>query len=239
MRIPLPHWVQRLQDRRKRFVTHARRYGRSRAASLLLHRLTSAPLVRSLFGWHLLEVFTARASELKVPRCIPSNYQIRIATRDDETALGDYFGDLDRVHRRRQRGDVCLIACCREEICAAVWFVPGPASYVDDWDDLQCRFELPAGAVWSYDGKGTKLGAWGSLMAKLPEQLREWGVDRVFTAIDYHNGQSLSGHQSLGYRRLGMVRRVALPGISRTACKSGDDSWTHLPADWDRLQLNA
>lgn len=239
MGIPVRHWIQASNRRRKRLVAYAHRYGRSRAASLLLHRLTELPLVRLGFQWHLLEVFTVQTSQLKVPLRVPSNYQIRIANRDDQSTLEEYFGDANRVRQRLDRGDICLIACCREKVGAAVWFLPGPSSYGDDWGHLGCRFELPDGAVWSYDGKGTMFGAWGTLMAKLPEHLRRWGVDRVFTAIDYHNGESLRGHESLGYRRLGMLRRVMLSGLSRTVCRRSGDSWSNLPAAWDRLQLNA
>lgn len=233
------NWIQSLEKRRKRIVAHARRYGRDRAACLLLHRLTLLPLVRSVFSWHLRELFVVQAAEMKVPSRVPGNYQIRIANHDDEAALSEYFGSADRVRERLTRGDICLIAYCRNEIGAAVWFVPGPASYSDDWNDVRCSFDVPAGAVWSYDGKGTMFGAWGSLMAKLPDHLQQWKVDRVFTAIDYHNGESLRGHQSLGYRRLGMLRSFMLPGISRTVCKRSQDSWSPLPVAWESLQLNA
>jgi hypothetical protein len=239
MRSSFRHWIQIWNNRRKRFFAHARRYGRGRAASLLLHRLTLLPLVRSVLRWHLREIFVVRASEMKLPSRVPGNYQIRLARRSDESALSEYFGSADRIRERFDRGDFCLIACCREGIGAAVWFAPGPANYIDDWKDVRCRFEVPAGAVWSYDGKGTRFGAWGSLMARLPEYLRQWGVEFVFTAIDYHNGESMSGHQSLGYRRLGMLQSVGLPGISRTTCKGSKDSWSQLPAVWERLQLTA
>ncbi len=238
MGIPVQRWIQNANHRRKRLVAHARRYGRDRAVSLLLHRVALLPLIRVGFQWHLLEVFTVQANQLKVPKRVPSNYQIRIAGQADQPALEEYFGDANRVRQRLERGDLCLIACCREEIGAAVWFLPGPASYGDDCQEIGCRFELPEGAVWSYDGKGTKFGAWGCLMAKLPEYLERWGVDHVFTAIDYHNGESLSGHQSLGYRRLGMLRRVMLSGLSRTVCKRSGDGWGQLPVAWDRLQLS-
>jgi hypothetical protein len=179
----------------------------------------------------------ARTSELRSSARLPRNYEVRIATAADESALTDYFDDAELVSLRLQRGDVCLIACSREAIGAAIWLLTGPAAYGDDWNDLRCRYVLPAGGVWSYDGKGTRLGACGTLMARLPEYLRSWGIHTVYTGIDYDNGESLSGYRSLGYRSLGLLGRVALPGVARTCCKRRGEPWSGLPARWEQLEL--
>jgi hypothetical protein len=154
---------------------------------------------------------------------------------DDEAALTKYFGDAGRVVPRLEQGAVCFVASCQEQICAAVWLLPGPAWFSEDWDLTHYHVDVPARTAWSFDGKCTRWGAWGSLMARLPDQLRQLNIDEIYTAIDYNNGESLRSHFSLGYRSLGLVGRVTLLGLTLTCCRRWGKGWCRVPLQWNRV----
>jgi hypothetical protein len=124
------------------------------------------------------------------------------------------------------------------EIGAAVWLAAGPARYCEDWNELRCVFAVPDGVVWSFDGKGDKLGAWGCLMARLPEFLDELHAAEVFTLIDYRNQRSLDGHKSLGYRSVGLIFCLRMFGFALHLLRLRRGQWRRLPARIGALQVS-
>jgi hypothetical protein len=153
--------------------------------------------------------------------------------------LTDYFGERSRIERRFERGDVCLMTVCRKRICAAVWFALGPNNYTEDWEALQCAFRFPANTTWCFDGKGTKLGAWGSLMAKVPDYLRERDVREVFTMIGCNNWQSIDSHRSLGYQSIGLIASLGTPNRRSVLFREYGYPWQRLPGSMSKLKLCA
>jgi hypothetical protein len=216
----------------------ARARGLRRAAYAVLRKLLAAPWWRRRVRLSIVEVFNVLAGDLNSPQRIPRVFQVRRAEPDDSPALQDYFRDPPRVRGRLLRGDVCVMTVAKEEICAAVWLAPGPNSVREDWDDLQCAFSFPAGVAWSYDGRGAKLGAWGSLMARLPHILHELRVNEIFALVDYRNFRSLDSLKSLGYRSLGLISCLQLFGATLRAYKPHGGTWRRLPRSIGKLNLS-
>jgi len=205
-------------------------------------------LVRAVLRWRcfrpwlkfcVVEVFSVPVSELRRSRRIPRAFEVRTASAEDLPALQAFFSDGTRVRDRFQRGDICTVTLAKDEICAAVWFALGPQDYREDWDDLGCIFRVPSGVAWSFDGKGTKLGAWGSLMGKFPQYLEQFGASEVMTIIDYDNRESLDAHRSLGYRSLGAICYFNVLGFGLRLYRSHGERWRSMPGRIGRLGLSS
>jgi hypothetical protein len=174
-------------------------------------------------------LYAASVDQLKPLRRGRPRYEVRLARENDVSQLAAYFGAERPIESRLSRGDVGVLAVRGHEICAAVWLAAGPAEYAEDVRDLGCSLAVPAGVVFSYDGKGTRLGAWGTMMAGLPPLLGELGMRQVVTLIDYENTRSIRSHVSLGYRRLGYVGCVKLARWVQPFHKDGGAAWRMLP----------
>jgi hypothetical protein len=180
---------------------------------------------------------SARVADLQTGRRGRRSYRVRWATESDVPAITAFFGPDRPIARRVDRGDRCLVATVRDEIRAAVWFAPGPGGYAEDAGDLGCELQFPERSAFSYDGKGTLLGAWGTLMAQAPDLLTQIGVDEVITLIDYDNHLSIKSHQSLGYRRLGLLGCLRLARWMQPFYWDGGTLWRMLPGRLGSLEL--
>jgi len=223
-------------------LVKAVRFARSQGIRLTLYRV-----VRRLIGICRLhkmlrlccvDVFAASVSELKCHGRIPRAFQVRPAREEELPQLGPYFENPERVRDRVQRGAVCTITVAGEEICAGLWLSFGPNQHAEDRADVGCVFRFPEGVAWSFDGKGTRWGAWGALMARLPEYLKKQGIREVFLMIECDNRESLDGHRSSGYRRVGRVfsLRILWPWLCLWKPEGG--SWRRLPGQIGNLRLS-
>jgi hypothetical protein len=212
-------------SRLQRLARLGRAHGPTRAAYRIAKRLSLLPIVRRCVRMDVVEVLAASADRLRSTGRTPKSFVVERAT--DEQELAEYFERADLVHKRLVAGDVCLVTRCGGKLGAGVWISPGPNDYDENRDELGCTVRFPAGVAWSYDGKGTRWGAWGALMARLPELLDELKLGEVYTLIDYDNQESLAGHRSLGYQRVGLVGCVALFGLSLSVCMPIGERW-HL-----------
>jgi len=179
----------------------------------------------------LLHVTTA---EHKRFRRLPRTYEVWLAEQDDLDMLLSLFGSREQIVARLERGDRCLIATADGEACAGVWLAVGPTTYAEDADETGCAFRVPGGTVWSFDGRGVRMGAWGCLMAHLPLTLAMLGADEVYTAIDLGNHLSRDSHLSLGYRPIGRAACIRLGRCSWRRCswrrcRSADGPWQRVP----------
>ena len=76
------------------------------------------------------------------------------------------------------------------------------------------------------------------MMMQAPRHLDRAGVDDVYTLIDYDNEESIDGHLSLGYRRVGLLLNVRLFGMGLTACKTESRRWQFLPGQIGHIELD-
>jgi hypothetical protein len=193
-----------------------------------------------LEGWVRLcvvEVWAAPVAELKRAGRVPRVFDVRRATSEDLPRLEAFFNCPERVRERLGRGDVCAVTLAGGEICAGVWLSAGPGEYLEDRESLGCSVRFPAGVAWSYDGKGTRPGAWGALMARLPGLLEQLGAAEVFTLIDCNNWNSIRGHESLGYECAGLVGSAGVFGLGATLSKPRRGRWRRLPGRVGKLEL--
>jgi len=223
-------------------LVKAFRFARSQGIHVTLYRV-----VKRLIGicrLHkrltvcIVDVFTARVSELKSHRRIPRAFDVRVARQEDLPKLGPYFENPQRVRDRVRRGAVCTITVAGEEICAGLWLSFGPGQHAEDRHDVGCVFQFPEGVAWSFDGKGTRWGAWGALMTRLPEYLQEQGTREVYLMIECDNRESLDGHLSSGFRRAGRIvsLRILWPWLCLWKPEGG--AWRRLPGQIGRLRFS-
>jgi len=223
------------RSRLQRLMRLGRAHGLTRALYRIAKRLSMLPVVRNCVRLDVVEVLAATTDRLRSGGRIPKSFVVERAS--DQQELAGYFERADLVHERLAAGDVCIVTRAGGKLGAGVWLRPGPGDYDENRDELGCTVRFPAGVAWSYDGKGTRWGAWGALMARLPQFLDELDAGEVYTLIDYDNQESLSGHRSLGYHRVGLVACVALFGLSATLCLPTEQRWHLAPGHVGRLTL--
>ncbi len=235
----LPHVRTRPFAKRLRRVAQLRRTrGNARTVYAILRRLVDLPILR-----HCVHLCAVDFWRLPIPDSwsrphVPSLFSIRLAHADDRAELARYFGDHERVEDRFARGDQCVVAICQKAIGAAVWIAVGPSHSAEDWQDLRCALHFPAGVVFTYDGKGTKMGAWGTMMKQLPRFLLDQNVQEITTIIDSDNWQSIDAHRSLGYTPEGLLLHIRVFGITMRFFKPPQHGWQRVPHTINRVHVS-
>lgn len=225
------------RGRLARLIGFARSHGKIRALYRLLRRLAESRPLRRWCRFCAVEVFRASICELQSKRRTARSFVIRPAEEEDTPAVDAFYSGSREIHERIRRGDICMLALVKDQIGAAVWLSLGPNDYPEDWEDLRCIVRYPPGVCWTYDGVGTRLGAWGSLMARLPELLQQRGVTDVFTQIECDNRASLDSHKSLGYRSVGFVWCLGVFGLVLRLYKVHGARWRLLPGRMGELEV--
>ncbi len=206
-------------------------------AYAIVRRMLARLRVTRWFHLCAVEFWRLDVERVPVPRRLPRNFTVRRATNEDVDALAHYYDDPRRVETRRERGDICVVALCQNAICAAVWIAVGPCRFDEDQQELGCTFVVPPRIGWTYDGKGTRLGAWGTLMKQLPAVLHEQGVTELVTVIDCNNWQSIDGHRALGYEVVGTLGCVRGFGLFCRIVRYRQRVWTRLPRTVAKIQV--
>ena len=226
-----------LAQQLRRALQLRRTRGFSRVLYASLRRACGLPLVRRCLGICATDAWRL---PLHPPGPAPrptSLFTIRLATPGDLPALVEYFGDAQRIDTRLARRDECVIAISQQKIGAAVWVSTGPNETAEDWEDMRCTFRYPMGVAWAYDGKGTKIGAWGSMMKQLPSLLRKWNIEEIATIIDCDNWQSFDAHKSLGYQVVGILLCLSIFNWSLHAYKPTNQGWRRLPPTIGQVEV--
>jgi len=221
----------------RRIVQLQRVRGSRRTVYAVLRRLAALRVLRPWVHLCAVDVWRLSSSGTSGPSRASALFSVRWATRDDADRLIDYFGGAARVTTRLAKGNRCVVTLCGDTIGAAVWLAMGPGEYAEDWDDLRCIVRFPQGVAWSYDGKGTRMGAWGAMMKKLPELLVEEGIEQSNAIIDGDNWPSIDGHRSLGYESLGVLLHLRILGMGWRAFRPHGAAWQRVPRTIDRLEI--
>jgi hypothetical protein len=227
---PLRHGVAKL-------MRHARSHGFVRAGYSLSQAVLRLPGLRRLLSFGTVEIYQRDVDGWAPKTRIPRMFDTRVAQEADLPELAQYVGCERRVRDRFQRGDRCLVTTSKGKLCAAVWFALGANDYQEDGPELGCGFRFPEQTAWYFDGKGTKIGAWGTLMSFAPEYLRARGVREVFTSIGCNNWQSINSHRSLGFRSLGLIACLGVFTKKAVFWRPHGARWQRLPGQLGQLQL--
>lgn len=214
-----------------------RKRGPLKTAYSVARRVVGSGRFRPWLDCTVIELFEAEVGQLRRIGRMPRAYASRFATRDDQAALAEYFGSADRVRQRLDRGDVCAVVLAGERLCAGAWLTLGPATIEEDWNDVRCRYHIPAATAWGYDGRGTKPGAWGSLMACLPGYLTELGAERMVASIHYNNHLSIDSHLSTGFHSVGWIACVRFLGLTFRACRAAEGGWRRMPGQIAQVEV--
>lgn len=222
----------------RRLLMLRRTRGSARALYSLLRHLASRPLLRPWVKICAGDLWRRNLADPGKTVRAPASYVVRLAGPQDLPELAEYSDGEQQVRTRFERGDLCVVTKCSDRIGAALWLTPGPGEFSEDAADFGCSFRIPAGVAWTYDGRGTKFGAWGTLMARLPGILRERDIHEINTVIDCNNWKSIDAHRSLGYETFGVVARATLFGIGATLCRPAGQRWRRLPMDLGGLAMH-
>lgn len=138
--------------------------------------------------------------ELEVTRLTPEDVEAYCRYRP-ETSPQD-------VARRLERGSFCYATWDDGRITSVAWYHPGEA-----WiEDIDRRFDLPADAVYVFDGhtapelRGRSLSA--ARAAVTWAQLRENGFRRGFAFVPAGNRSGDRARRKAGWRRFGVAGYV-------------------------------
>jgi hypothetical protein len=217
--------LRRAAVRLSRLLRFGRARGFARVPYALARKFTSWRWWPKSCRFSVVEVFAVSAAGLQTAKRVPRVFTVRQAAPEDLPALQEFLAAPQLARDRLERGDVCLVSLVDDRIAAAVWLALGPNQYHEDWEELRCIFSFPAGVAWSYDGRGAKLGAWGSLMARLGQFAQELGADEIYCIIDYSNRPSIDSHLSLGCQRMGLVVSALLFGVPFRFYRAQQGPW--------------
>lgn len=217
-----------LLNRSRRIAQIHRTRGTARLIYSVLRKLVCLPGVRRCVHFHAVDLWR-HPVPAHSETALSNVFQVRLAEPTDRNELAQFFGNRARVEARLARRDYCVIAVSQNSIGAAAWLTPGPNHSTEDWNDLRCVFGVPEGVAWSYDGRGTKLGAWGTLMKQLPSILRAGNIRELVTIIGGNNWKSIDAHRSLGCERLGTLLHARILGVPLHLFKPVGASWQSLP----------
>jgi RimJ/RimL family protein N-acetyltransferase len=206
----------------------------------LNHRLSRVLRRIGITRWirlEIAEIYHAEVSSLKTSERLPALYTVRLAGNDDVAALGEYFEKPEIICKRWQRGDSCLMAIADGDIAAALWWMRGPNCFPDDQQTLGSSFRIEEGNFWAYDAKGTRLGAFGSLLMCQRQFLDELGAKQVWGQVDYANKAALKANEAVGFKTAGRILRVSVFGWGVSRQRTTGDRWRSMPARLDGLQI--
>lgn len=226
-----------LGKRVRRIVQLQQTYGNVRVAYAILRRMLRLPLLRRTVQLCAVDFWRLPLTKPTDPVPPSSLFSVRLAERDQLPELAEYYSDAIRIDNRFAAGNLCVAAYSQGTIGAAVWLVMGPGHYVEDWCDLRCNFRFPEGTAWTFDGKGTRLGAWGTMMKQLPQLLDNCEAEEIATIIDSNNWPSLEAHRSLGYEAVGVLLHMRVLGITRHWFKPRGHWWQRLPSTIGNVEV--
>lgn len=143
--------------------------------------------------------------------------RIRLVAPRDAAALGALDGtERWRFEDRLARGDIGYVGEHDGRLLAHSWFHLGPEPFDED-APLFPRWEVPAGAAWSYNAftlpEARASGVFVKLFqTALRELMVERGVTRIRCRVKIANAPSVALHERFGFTRLGQLVVVAVPG---------------------------
>ena len=221
----------------ERFLVLKRSRGNLRAFYSVLRKGVQMPLLRQCVDLGVGEIYHLSLSRAK--RDLPAlrSLVVREAGAGDFDTLASFYDNRSLIQSRFDRDDLCILTLCREKVVAAAWFAVGPSEFHEDWDSTHFFGKIPTGCAWIYDGRGAKLGAWGSLMAKLPDMLERRNIDSLVALVDYNNWQAIDAHRSLGFQSAATIGSLGAFGFYRCFCRTAGDRWRHLPATVGGVEL--
>ena len=135
------------------------------------------------------------------------------------------------VAERFARGDLVFVGELDRTILAHAWFHAGPAPFGEDEPEHPC-WAVPKGTYWSYHAVATPEARASGVFAKVFQSalrtvLIDYQAERVRGWARASNQQSISLHERIGFRLLGRLDMMALPGV-RWLCwtdESGKRQW--------------
>ena len=149
---------------------------------------------------------------------------VRRAELRDVPALTAVVGsDAGLFRERLERGDYGYVAeldggpSGQPELVCYTWFHRGPTPFEEE-RTLFAPWRLDASTFWSYDAMTREDVRSSGTFAKvfriaLRELFERHGAKRIRGNIDHVNDASLQVHRRLGFRTIGTVTSVVVPGL--------------------------
>lgn len=193
------------------------------------------------------ELMAARVDQLRELPRVPRSFSVRVAEPGDTGLLRDFLGNETRVAKLVASGDVGLLAIAEGRVQAMEWLRPGPAEY--DWDAIRLGvvFKVPARFCWLHNGAGSGgggetgvLGPWAMILGRLPDFLRQRGLEVACLQVAYGDGYSVRCHRSLGFSSVGHVAALRVGRTRLVGLRLRGGKWRRVGAgqlDLQRLPI--
>lgn len=143
----------------------------------------------------------------------------------DAAALGELDASRAQVDRRFARHDIVYIAELEGRVLAQLWFHRGPEPFDED-AELLGRFALTSDTFWSYAAFAVPEARLSGVFAKvfqnaLREAFTVHGAAKVRCRVKTANARSVALHDHTGFRLIGTITALALPGMRAMSWRSG------------------
>lgn len=159
--------------------------------------------------------------ELTSPPPVPRGFRdllVRTAAPEDTERLNALPSmDPRLMPSRLAQHDKAFLGELNGRILAHVWFRPGPALFEEDSEPI-ASFSLNEGSWWSYHAAAVGEARTSGVFVKvfqtaLRSLFQEHGARRVQCLVRATNPISITMHDRLGFRRLGSLVVLVLPGL--------------------------
>jgi RimJ/RimL family protein N-acetyltransferase len=146
----------------------------------------------------------------------------------DAAALAELDASRTQVDRRFARHDIVYLGELEGRVLAQVWFHRGPEPFDED-AELLGRFALASDTFWSYAAFAVPEARLSGVFAKvfqnaLREVLTVHGAARVRCRVKTANARSIALHDHTGFRLIGTITALALPGMRAISWRNGADA---------------
>jgi RimJ/RimL family protein N-acetyltransferase len=155
---------------------------------------------------------------------------VRIAGPADAATLAELDTTRAQVDRRFARGDLVYVGELDGRVLAQVWLHRGPEPFDED-AALLARWAMPADTFWSYGAYALPEARLSGVFVKvfqtaLRAALTTHGAARVQCRVKAANARSITLHERTGFRLLGTIAAIAVPG-ARILSWQGDGGTRH------------
>jgi hypothetical protein len=143
----------------------------------------------------------------------------------DAAALAELDASRAQVDRRFARHDIVYVGELEGRVLAQVWFHRGPEPFDED-AELLGRFALTSDTFWSYAAFAVPEARLSGVFAKvfqdaLLDVLTVQGAAKVRCRVKTANARSVALHDHTGFRLIGTITALALPGMRAMSWRSG------------------
>jgi hypothetical protein len=200
--------------------------------------MLSESALKACLLWPRVAVGRAAIYELTAPPAAFrgfSDLSVRAGTLEDVDRMAGMLPEDPTapalIRARFAAGDAVFVGELEGQLLAHSWFHAGPVPFHED-TDLYGSFVIDPGDWWSYHAVVVSEARTSGVFIKVFQSaLRsiflDSGAKRILCAVKTTNRASVAMHDRLGFRRIGTIGSVLVPGLRwlRWSAEGGARNW--------------